>query len=192
MIMTASPAFMSIRAYVMGVGAIYLYYVLKKHGVRLTDLGFTKLGFSMSLRELLIPSFLLIMIMYFLFNLIPPTILPSMVGYDPQVVGNIYVRILLYTIWSVPFQELLFRGYLFWKMNDLNMGQMKQFAIAFFVFVIVHIAFRSPLMMFISIYMGLLYVSNFLRYKNIYPIMISHAVVGSVLILMRDYYLPYN
>ncbi len=190
--MTVSPAFMSIRAYVMGVGALYLYFVLTKHRVSMEDLGLTKIHFLTSLRELIIPSLGLIGIMLFLFKMIPASILPTLVGYDPQVVGNIYVRILLYSIWSVPFQELLFRGYLFWKMKEIGKSYYAQLFTGLLIFVVVHIAFRSPLMILISVYMGVIYILNYLKYKNIYSVMISHAVVGSILILMRDYYLPYN
>lgn len=64
--------------------------------------------------------------------------------------------------------------------------------IMWLIFVIAHVPFLSPMMILVAMWMGYLYVNNYLKYFNILPIMLSHAVVGSLLILLRNFYLPYS
>lgn len=191
-LMALSPAFMSIRAYVMGIGVLYLFYVLRIHRATWADLGFTTKDFWPSLKPLILPSLFLILLVLVMLIYLPISLRNSLIGYDPQSIGSIYLRIFLYCIWSVPFQELLFRGYLIWKQKTLNFSHRSIFLISLFVFTLVHIPFKSVLMIIISFYLGVIYIWNYQKYQNIYSLIISHAFVGSVLILIRNFYLPYN
>lgn len=191
LLMSIWPSFMAIRAYVMGVGAIYLFYVLKVHHVTWADLGLQSHHFLISLKKLIIPSLVLIVFTLLLLVILPPQLRPTLIGSDSQIMRSIYWRIFLYSVWSVPFQELLFRGYLVWKLKTLGFQQSKIFLLALFIFTLVHLPFQSPLMIIVALYLGYIYLSNYLKYGNIFSLMISHAIVGSILILIRNYYLPY-
>ena len=189
--MAYSSAFMSIRAYVMGVGGIYLFYVLKKNKITWQQLGITTNNFFASTKELIIPSLTILITAYLIFLAVPPKLVPTLVGVDPQSINSLPLRLLLYSLWSVPFQELLFRSYLYVFASSAYTSSKTIALIMWLIFVLAHVPFFSPMMMLVAMWMGYLYVQNYLKYFNILPIMLSHALVGSILIVLRNFYLPY-
>lgn len=183
---------MSLRAYVMGVGGAYLSYVIAKNRISTTELGITTKNFIFAGKELIIPSLAIVLTSSILLTLIPKPLIPAMIGHDPQQISGIYFRLFLYSFWSVPFQELLFRSYLYLFARTAYNSPKAIAFIMWLIFVLAHVSFFSPLMMLVAMWMGYVYVKNYLKYFNIFPIMISHAAVGSLLIILRNFYLPYN
>ena len=54
-----------------------------------------------------------------------------------------------------------------------------------------YVPFHSPIMLLVALTMGITYIFNYQEYRNLLAITISHAVVGAVLIMVRNFYLPY-
>lgn len=100
-------------------------------------------------------------------------------------------RLILYTFVSVPIQEFIFRSYLTWRMDQLGYSPNLSIAIALLLFVAGHVPFRSPIMLGVVIVMGYVYSRLYVHHRNIFPILLSHALIGSLLILARNYFLPY-
>lgn len=190
--MAIFPAVMSVRAYIMGAGGLYMFYVFRKNNITFSKLGFTHKEMSTSLKELILPSLLMILTSLIIFALIPNNLIPALIGYDPQSISSLTLRILLYCLWSVPFQELLFRGYLYLFVSSVYKSPKSIAIVMWLVFVLAHIPFFSPMMMIIAMWMGYVYIKNYLKHHNLLPIMISHALVGGVLLIVRDFYLPYS
>lgn len=185
------PIVMANRAYLMAVGGLYLLYILRRHGASLSDLGLTPTNFWPSLKSMLIPSILIIVAATLLLDLVPTHFLPMVIGVDPQHISSLPLRLFLYSTLSVPLQELVFRGFLVWRGKEIYSSTKQVFWMALIIFVGAHVPFYSPIMIAISAALGALYLNNYLRYGNLLSLIVSHAFVGSVLLVVRNYYLPF-
>lgn len=190
-LMTISPSVMALRGSIMAIGGLYLLYVIIKHRVQPHALGLTRRNFAPSVRALIIPTLLILPPIYFFLQGLPANQLNIWIGQDPQVIPSLTLRIILYVLLSVPVQELVFRGFIVWRIRSLYHSESLVFWLALLIFVYAHLPFYSPIMLVVAAYLGVLYTKNYLRYGNLYALILSHAVVGSLLIILRNYYLPY-
>jgi membrane protease YdiL (CAAX protease family) len=64
--------------------------------------------------------------------------------------------------------------------------------ISVLAFTLAHLPFHSLIMLVVTFVMGISYLKNYLKYQNIYTVMLAHAFTGALLILIRNFYLPYS
>lgn len=173
------------------IGAIYCAWRLIHSSATLTDLGIHRSGFKKSLKELLLPSLFLIIVTFLIFYLLPLPLLTAIVGSDPLPVTSILQRAMVYFFISTPLQELIFRGYLTWRLNEVfdSARVVKFISVGLFTFA--HLPFMSPLILVITLIMGTIYIKTYLKYTNIFALILSHSVVGTCLIIIRNAWFPF-
>jgi membrane protease YdiL (CAAX protease family) len=190
-LLTVSSNLLAARHVLMGVGGLYCAWRLIKSSATLADLGFHATGFWQSLKNIVIPSALIILATYLVFLLTPHNFLKFLVGYDSLPTVDFAKRILAYVILSAPVQELIFRGYMIWRIKEIYKNPKEIEFISIALFTLAHLPFHSPLILVITFFMGLVYVKNYEKYQNIYTVTISHAVVGAALIIIRNAWFPF-
>lgn len=185
-----NPALLSYRPYLFLLGGIYVLWRGLSHQVSLSEWGITSKGWHYGWTHLLSTTLLLPLIAFLVLSFSSPDLRVWLIGFDMLSV-SLPTRLILYTFVSVPIQEFIFRSYLTWRMDQLGYSPNLSIAIALLLFVAGHVPFRSPIMLGVVIVMGYVYSRLYVHHRNIFPILLSHALIGSLLILARNYFLPY-
>lgn len=190
-LLTYSSSFLSARHIFMGIGGLYCAWRLFKSSTTLGDLGFHAVDFQKSLLNITIPSIIIILFTYLTFALTPLPMLKFLVGYDSLPTLEFSRRIFAYMFLSAPVQELIFRGYITWRIKEVYSDNKVIELISVAIFTLAHLPFYSPLILVITFFMGLVYIKNYQKYQNLYTVTISHAVVGAALIIIRNAWFPF-
>lgn len=175
----------------MLVGSLYCTSVLLHYNAKLADIGLTLCNFKHSLVYLITPSLAIIALALVILALAPDPLRLYLIGSDPLSVKSLWSRLFLYVFASAPLQELIFRGYFTYRLEKIVKNNYWLLTLSILVFTIAHVPFRSPIMIVVSLFMGIAYILNYQKYRNLYAITISHAVVGGILIMVRNFYVPY-
>lgn len=89
-----------------------------------------------------------------------------------------------YVFVSSPCQEFLYRGFLFALMERSGLhGLVQQIVVSSLLYSFLHVFYRDWLTMAVTLLMGIVWGSIYARYRNLYPVMGSHAVLGVISIL---------
>ena len=186
-----NPTLLGYRPYLFLLGGIYVLWSGISRGVTLSDWGITTKGWHYGWTHLVSITFILPLIAFLLLSISPPELQVYLIGFDMLRV-SVSMRLILYTFVSVPIQEFIFRSYLTWRMDQLGYSTKLNIAVSSLLFVVGHIPFRSPIMLAVVTIIGYAYSRLYVHHRNILPILLSHAVIGSLLILIRNYFLPYS
>ncbi len=178
------PHFFAARYIFTVAGAIYCVARLVYHRSKFQDLGLVTLNFWSALRDLILPSFLMLISTFLIFKLLPSVFLSLILGHDPLPIDSLLERLLVYFFISTPLQELIFRGYLTWRLEQVFSSTHSIQTISIIIFTLAHIPFFSPLILLLTFIMGYVYIRNYLRYRNLYALILSHSVVGSGIIML--------
>lgn len=186
-----SSYFFALRHVVMGFGGLYCSCRLFRSEATLSSLGIRKTNFLSAGKDLALPSLVFVGITWIIFLLLPTSTLKFIVGYDPLTIQSFAQRILAYILLSAPIQELIFRGYITWRIKEVyqNPRLIQLLSVTFFMFV--HLPFFSPLLSIITFFMGLIYIKNYQQYQNLFAPIISHAFVGACVLIIRHTWFPY-
>lgn len=191
-LMGSNELILAARPILLGLGGSYVGILLWRNHATHKDIGLTRANLLPALRALIIPSLVTIATVIFIFGLVSTPTRIWMIGTDPLTVPHLGTRIFFYIFGSSPAQELIFRGYLSYRLEQVTTSKFWIVTISTFIFVIAHIPFKSPILILVSTMIGIYYALNYLKYKNLFAVTISHAFVGSILILVRNFYLPYQ
>lgn len=185
-----NPALLGYRPYLFLLGGIYVLWRGVSRGVTLSDWGITTKGWHYGWTHLVSITFILPLIAFLILSISSPELQVYLIGFDMLSV-SVPMRLILYTFVSVPIQEFIFRSYLTWRMDQLGYNTKLNIAVSSLLFVAGHIPFRSPIMLGVVIVIGYVYSRLYVHHRSIFPILVSHSVVGTLLILIRNYFLPY-
>lgn len=190
-LMTIDSRFLAWRHIFIAVAGIYSAWHLIRSTATMASLGIRKEGLADAVKDLALPSVLLILGTFAIFCLLPLDSLKSLVGYDPFSGMSLVNRILAYIALSSPIQELIFRGYITWRIKEVFTNTKTIEILSIMIFAFVHLPFRSPLLIIITLIMGTIYIKNYQKYQNLFAPIISHSIVGASIILIRNIWFPY-
>lgn len=191
-LMGSNPFMLAARPVLMAIGGIYCVLVLRLSHATYKQVGLTLKNLLPSLYDLIIPSLITIATIVFLLVVVGADARLWLIGTDPLILPSVIMRIIFYIFGSVPVQELLFRSYFTYRLEQVFESKTWIMGLSIFVFTLAHLPFKSPVMLIVALMLGYFYILNYLKYKNLLAIIISHAFVGAVLILVRNFYLPYT
>lgn len=184
------PTLLSYRPYLFLFGGIYVLLRGLQAKKTLRDWGITTLGWQHDLHHLNVINITLPIIAFLTLLLVPPETRTWLIGYDMLNV-SLPVRLILYSFASVPIQEFIFRSYVVWRLDELQWSKTAIIWTSTILFVVGHLPFQSPIMLAVVTVMGYVYARIYSKHKNIWPIIFSHAVIGSALMVVRNFFLPY-
>jgi len=190
--MTTKTSVLAARPLLMAVGGLYCALRLLRGHARLTDLGLTLKNFAPATRALILPSLSLIIFVYLLIFFSPASIKLWLIGTDPLSISSFSARLAFYVFGSAPVQELIFRGYVTWRLEQVFHNRAWIYFLSVGVFTLLHTPFHSPIMVMVALFLGIVYLHNYLIHRNLLAVSLSHAFIGAVLIFFRNAYLPYT
>ncbi|EKD80651.1 MAG: hypothetical protein ACD_40C00043G0006 [uncultured bacterium] len=192
LLFSVNSYFFALRHVIMGLGGLYCSYRLFRSKATFSSLGIRQTNFLLAVKDLAFPSLVFVGITWIIFLLLSTSSLKIIVGYDPLTIKSFIERILAYIFLSAPIQELIFRGYITWRIKEIyqNPRLIQFLSVTFFMFA--HLPFYSPLLLFITLFMGLIYIKNYLKFQNLFAPILSHAFVGACLLLIRNAWFPYT
>ena len=191
-LMGSNEFILAARPLLLGIGGIYAGLLLWRNHATHRDIGLTRSRLVPALRSLVIPSLVTIATVLFILTLVPSSTRLWMIGTDPLTVPQLSTRLIFYIFGSSPVQELIFRGYLTYRLEQVITSKFWIVLISTLIFIIAHVPFKSPILLLVAALLGIYYILNYLKYKNLFAVTASHAFVGSILILVRNFYLPYQ
>jgi membrane protease YdiL (CAAX protease family) len=102
----------------------------------------------------------------------------------PPTVPQWKLFFIFYVFVSSPCQEFLYRGFLFALMERAGLrGLATQVVLSSVLYSFLHLFYRDWLTMAVTLLMGVVWGLIYARYRNLWPVMGSHAVLGVVSIL---------
>lgn len=156
----------------IGMSILLLIYS-RINRIKFKDLGFTKRNLAISLTRVMVPSFLVaicILAIYFL-------------GWfrsdNPPAPWSFYI---FYIFISSSLQEFIYRGFLFHLLTQAQVDRLWIILITSGLYGFMHIIFDIPSVIFtfiIGLYWGWVYDKD----RNIYSVMASHSILGSLSLL---------
>lgn len=182
------PPLLAYRHILFVLGVLYLLLRFLTHHLPIATWGWGRVGFFGGAVPLLLTSLILPLLTLLILKPLPAGLARQIIG-DDLLGSPLYLRLPLYILFSVPIQELIFRGYATWRLQQLSLGQLPIIAITSFLFIAAHLPFRSPLMLAIVAIIGPLYSWVYVRHHNLWSIMLAHATVGSLLLIVRAIFL---
>lgn len=191
-LMGSNQFILAARPIVLLIGGVYAGLLLWRNRATHRDIGLTRSKLLPSLRSLVIPSLVTVATIIFILSISPTPTRLWLIGTDPLTVPQLTTRLIFYMFGSSPVQELIFRGYLTYRLQQVFPRKFWIVLVSTLIFIAAHIPFKSPIMLIVAAMLGVYYILNYLRYKNLFAVTISHAFVGSILILVRNFYLPYQ
>lgn len=160
---------------VLGGSTLYMGIIAYMQGAQLSALGLGSKHFFKALRFIIIPTIIAAILIMFGKRVFPQAYIES---YQSMPIMLTYVFI------SVPLQELLFRGFCLWRC-------ILTFKSHFFIilfnslnFAMMHILFNNMWFIIGVFILNIVWSYGYLRYRNIYPFFLSHALLGIL------YFLP--
>jgi len=169
-----------IRLMVYLVSIFYLVFILKFISFPTRHLGLRTENFVKSI-GVATPTLILYLISLFLVYSLWPTIFD--LGVDQGTVSSIVLRMLAYVFISIPVQEIIFRSYVIHRLNSFSPKRYFLIIISSLIFAYAHWPFGNILFTIGSFFFGLYAAVSFLRFRNIFTVMVLHAIVGLTPIL---------
>jgi uncharacterized protein len=173
-----TPQLLHFRTLLMILGFIYISYIIYKKKIDHRSLGLTFKNLIPSLRSVLLPTFFVLAIM---FMSIP-------VGWDSkfffikdmveEIKGKPIGSNYLYAIFiSAPIQEIIFRSFYISRLEVISKNKYFLILWSAAVFSLIHTPFKNNLFTVFTFVLGIIYADNFLKYRNLLAIIISHALL---------------
>lgn len=190
-LMGADSSILASRPLLMAIGGFYCAFQLSRAKANLSDIGLTFHNLRRANLDLLWSSIALLVVTTIIIVMVSHPLRLFLIGQDPLTHIGLSERIFLYIFASAPIQELIFRGYLTFRLKRVLTNEKWIRILSVGVFTLAHLPFRSPIMLFVSLFLGIMFTQNYLKYRNLFSVSLSHGLVGGMLMILRNYYLPF-
>jgi len=170
-------------------GLVYVTLFAWSQQLSWKQLGFQLTNFKRAMMVLIRPT-LITMFFIALLYLFFPVDFVFPLGVAGVGISPVSVSVFRYSLVSVPFQEILFRSYLINRAGLVISNQLFIRIYATIIFMLIHIPFKTLPLTLGSLFLGWIWVGNFLKFRNIYSVMLSHALVGLTYVLLMFIFKP--
>lgn len=182
------PELLHYRQWLLVAAFVYVFYIICAQKIGFKDLGLTFKNFFPALRSILLPTFFILAAMF----------LAIPIGWDSkiffiremvdEIVSKPLSRSYIYAVLiSAPIQEIIFRGFYISRLEFISKNKFFIVAWSSVVFALVHTPFENKLFALFTLILGVIYADNFLKYRNIFAIIISHALLLCGVIIQAIY-----
>lgn len=104
----------------------------------------------------------------------------------------LWVFVFGYVFLSVPVQEVAFRGFMIPRIEMITKNPMITILLSSLIFASAHIFFRSVTLVLATFIGGIFWGYLFVKYRNLWPIQVSHAILGVVFFYLVSRHNPIN
>ncbi|OGD56373.1 hypothetical protein A3I57_00175 [Candidatus Beckwithbacteria bacterium RIFCSPLOWO2_02_FULL_47_23] len=88
-----------------------------------------------------------------------------------------------YIVVSVPLQEIIFRSFLINRSALVIKNKLLLQAYAALIFMLMHFSFKTSILIAGTLILGWIWSGNFIKYRNVYSVALSHIAVGLTYII---------
>lgn len=172
------PQLMHYRTLLMVFGLIYFFYFIIAEKINHNTLGVTFKNLGPALRSVMLPTLFVLAIMF----MAVPLGWDSKFFFIREMVEEIARKPVrfnyLYAIFiSAPIQEVIFRSFYISRLETISKNKFFLVIWSAIVFALVHTLFENKLFAIFTFVLGIIYADNFLKYRNLLAIVISHALL---------------
>lgn len=176
------PEFIRWRLLVIGSGLLYVFLIGQVVHWTPRTLGLTRSNLALSIKSVLLPSLLLSGILLAISRLKPELIFIDQVANEAKNFPDILV-LLFYSGISVPLQELIFRGFYINRLSLVSSNPIFPIFYSSLIFGLIHFPFINTGIALGAFALSLWWSKLFLTHRNLFGPIISHALIGGVIIL---------
>lgn len=182
-----TPKIFLYRNWVFLFGIFYILVTFKVLSLNPKEMGLTLENLRPALKWLIIPTIITVIVLLMTHMLNENIFRLELVmdDYQGRSLGGIIYEFAFYNLISVPMQELMFRGYYIPRLERVSNNKYFVIIAASITFMLIHYAFDNPFFMIGSLFLGFVYNYNFLKYRNLFALILSHAIIGTVLSIMH-------
>lgn len=162
------------RFYVLEVATILVVLYSLLTNVQLNKLGFTTKNLRASIKHILLITLIFAL----------PIVITFIVGWvridNSKIPWGFY---LFFVFISSPSQEILYRGYLFNLLSEAGLNRLTSIGLSSILYSFVHLIYLDIPTLVITLIIGIFWGMNYEKYRNIYGVIFSHSILGSMAIL---------
>ncbi|OGY40357.1 MAG: hypothetical protein A2570_03725 [Candidatus Brennerbacteria bacterium RIFOXYD1_FULL_41_16] len=180
------PELLYLRKLVMLFSLLYIWFVMKTQEISLRRIGLTTKNLVDSFKPLFIVIILVAIsvALFISFNLHSHFLFIEQVANETQY-KPLFV-ILLGTLLSAFLQEIIFRGYYISRLELISKNRFFLTLWPTIIFSLIHIPFNNITLVIFTFILGVIYANNFLKYRNLISLIISHAILIAILLLQMS------
>ncbi len=175
------PHLYQFRIIAMFLGLLYLYLISRTISFSPQEIGITRLNLRSAIINILPVSIGISVLI-----LIAASVNPSVFKIDEIAADSIrwnpWVLFISYPLVSVPLQELIFRGFYLRRLELITHNEKFLILFSATFFSLIHVPFSNKLLMVGTFIAGVWWAKHYLKYRNIFSLILSHAIIGSTLI----------
>lgn len=174
------PLLIHLRHIVLTIGLIYAYLLFRTNYVGLDKMGFTLQNTKKATRALALPTIFSMVFIYFVARLAPTLmVIPTIINEMPHI--PLYLSLFGYVLMSVPLQEIIFRAFYLPRLELVTQNRFFLITYSATLFSLIHLPLGNEILVVGSAILGIFWADNFLKYRNLPAIMLSHALTGAFL-----------
>ncbi|MBW4667841.1 MAG: CPBP family intramembrane metalloprotease [Cyanomargarita calcarea GSE-NOS-MK-12-04C] len=163
------------RFYLLILTAIAILAITRLYNFSAVELGLTKQRLGISLKFIALPTLAFVLLM--------------LINYITQGlrIDNSTYQLPFYLFFvgvSSPVQEFLYRGFLFAVFSRAKLAPWLMILLSSLLYSFVHLIYQDVLTLLCTFIIGVLWGVHYVTYRNLYPIILSHSVLGVVAILV--------
>lgn len=168
-----------IRRFIYIFCLILVIIVSRIIGITKLQLGLTTKNWGKSAKQIVIPTLMACLGLIGLHAFFP-SIFDFSIRYPTKLL--VLQKSLFYILLSVPIQEIIHRGYFITRLEQITNNRNLLILFSALFFAIAHVSFGALFITLGSFLIGVVFADNFLRFRNLYVLMLSHLIIGLFLI----------
>lgn len=177
-ILTFKPEILHYRTQLFIAGFIYILYLFIVEKLTFSQFGITTNNFIESVKAILPITIIIFAVL----------ITSIFFKYDSrflfidtlaqEAINGLDFRSIINTVLiSSALQEIIFRGFYITRLELVSQNKFFLVLLSSLVFAIIHTPFKNDVFTAGTFFIGILYSLNFIKYRNIFGIIISHAIL---------------
>jgi uncharacterized protein len=163
------------RFYLLILAAIAILAITRLYKFSLVELGLTRQHLGISFKVIALPTFASVLLM-----LINYMVQGARIDNSTYKLGFY----LFFATVSSPVQEFLYRGFLFAIFSKAKLAPWLMILLSSLLYSFVHLIYQDAPTLLFTFITGVLWGLHYASYRNIYPIIFSHSVLGVVAIVV--------
>lgn len=172
-----------LRHLVLSGVSLYFIWLLNLHKLTLKDLGLVKKNLAIAGEITVVLSLLVGLVTLVVIGLVPVTKEAGLHRLKALPVSLPWLMV-GYGLVSVPLQELVFRGIVINRLEMVSRSRWLSVGGSALIFAFSHWIFHSWALVGFCLMAGLVWGYIFTKYRNLWPIQASHAILGGVFIYL--------
>lgn len=169
----------TIRMYLYVFCLVLIIVISRVTGIDKNKLGLISTNWIASLKQIVVPTAITCILIVTL-HTIWPSLFTFSIHYPSKM--EVFKKVLAYVVISVPIQELIFRGYFINRLKQVTRNRYLLILSSALIFSAIHAPFGISLVTIGSFLLGIFLADNFLRFRNLFTVMLAHGIVGLLFI----------